>query len=284
VSFIPVHDTIFILWLRGRTFKYGIFMSEKPLGYPVILYNMNMIDDNANNDVCSLCSMDIGVEEYVKIHSRCVARLTPVPENSVPKFNLENIMEEFKVGDVVKTIEDDGSKDWASGARTHVKWGIEGEIIRSCRGHGLCYEVEHENEDYKMVKAFYNHGELSMMREYMFVFDVPIEHSYDIHEVGHYSTDLDPESPEFLSWVAETAYGMGGDWMENYEVNEEEDVRSLEVYAAPVALPIKHDDYAKAYLKFQNSEEEEWKDIQEEQKEKSERFLYEKLKEKFEDE
>ena len=44
---------------------------------------------------------------------------------------------------------------------------------------------------------------------------------------------------------------------------------------------IDYDDYSEAYLKFQDSEEEEWENAQEERSEKNERALYEELKEKF---
>jgi hypothetical protein len=48
--------------------------------------------------------------------------------------------------------------DWAPDARRHVTWGVVGTVIKVSNGHGLCYEVYHD--DGSETTAWYNPEEL----------------------------------------------------------------------------------------------------------------------------
>lgn len=48
--------------------------------------------------------------------------------------------------------------DWAPDARRYVTWGVVGTVIKVSNGHGLCYEVYHD--DGSATTAWYNPDEL----------------------------------------------------------------------------------------------------------------------------
>lgn len=67
-------------------------------------------------------------------------------------------MSQLATGTRVETVKPEvESKDWDASARKLRKWGAIGHVIgRSNNGHGLCYEVEHEDK----TTAWYEPREL----------------------------------------------------------------------------------------------------------------------------
>ncbi len=67
----------------------------------------------------------------------------------------------MKIGDRVRTIEDSRATDWSIGARSNVRWGVDGKVVHVHHGHGLCYDVRHDDGS----KAPYNPEELKLVQD-----------------------------------------------------------------------------------------------------------------------
>lgn len=51
----------------------------------------------------------------------------------------------LSIGTRVITTQDAGSTDWCDSTRANVRWGVPGTVVAVFRGHGLCYEVKHDD-------------------------------------------------------------------------------------------------------------------------------------------
>jgi hypothetical protein len=62
----------------------------------------------------------------------------------------------LRKGDRVRTLKSRGRTDWVPGSRESCQWGAGGIVLKMKTGHGLCYEVQHDDGR----KAWYDYDEV----------------------------------------------------------------------------------------------------------------------------